>query len=95
MKGNEDKCHLLFFSTDETVQVKVGTALSSSCICDILLAVKIDNMGGISKNPGTKLNSFSSMAQYISPELKSLIINTFSFHSSTIVLSYCFLRCLR
>ena len=42
MKRDEDKCFALF-STDETLQVKIGAALISSSKCEKLLGVEIDN----------------------------------------------------
>ena len=41
LKGNEDKCHV-WLSTDETVQVNIGTANINNGKCEKLLGIKID-----------------------------------------------------
>ena len=41
MKDNENKCHVLL-STNETVQVDIGTAHINDSKCKNLLGVKID-----------------------------------------------------
>ena len=74
IKDNEDKCHLLP-STDETVQVNIGTARIINSKCEKLLGIKIDcklsfddHIGNICKKTGTKLNAFTRVAQYMNVE---------------------------
>ena len=80
IKDNEDKCHLLP-STDETVQVNIGTARINNSKCEKLLGIKIDcklsfddHIGNMCKKAGAKLNALTRVAQYMNTEKKRLII---------------------
>ena len=83
MKGNEDKCHGLP-STDETMQVNIGTVRINNSKCEKLLGIKIDcklsfddHIGSIGKKAGVKLNALTRVAQYMNTEIKRLIMNAF------------------
>ena len=74
MKGNKDKYHVLL-STDETVQVNIGTARINDSKCEKLVGIKIDcklsfddHIGNICKKAGTKLNALTRVAQCMNTE---------------------------
>ena len=82
IKGNEDKYHVLL-STDETVQVNIGTARINKRKCKKLLSIKIDcklsfddHIGNICKKAGAKLNAFTRVA-HMNTEKQCLIMNAF------------------
>ena len=62
-------------STDETVQVNIGTARISNSKCKRLLSIKIDcklsfddQIGNICKKTGAKWNPLTRAAQYTNTE---------------------------
>ena len=68
MKGNEDKCHVLL-STDETVQVNIGTSRINNSKCGKLLGIKIDcklsfddDIGNMWKKASAELNALNRVA---------------------------------
>ena len=78
MKRKEDKCQVLL-STEETVQVNIGTAGVNNIKCEKLLGVKIDcklifddHIGNICKKAGAKLNALTRVVQHVNTEKKAL-----------------------
>ena len=74
-KVTRTKCHILL-STDERVQVNIGTAPINNRKCEkLLLGIKIDHklsfddhIGNMCKKAGAKLNALTRVAQYVNTE---------------------------
>ena len=87
MKGNEGKCQLLL-STDETVQVNIGTARINNSKYEKLFGIKIDcnlspddHVGNIYKKAAAKLKAFTRVAQYINTKKVLIYESPFFRHN--------------
>ena len=74
MKGNNGSCHVLL-STDDTVQVNIGTARINNSNYTKVLGVKSDcklsfddHIENTCKKAGKKLNALTRVAQYMNTE---------------------------
>ena len=74
----------MLISTDEMVQVIIGTAHINNSKCEKLLGIKIDcklsfdnHIENMSKKANAKLNALTRIAQYMNTEIKRLIMNAF------------------
>ena len=83
LKGNTDKCHLIF-STDDPIEISVGVSLIKSSTRERSLGVIIDNklnfdthVYGLSKKANNKLRALARATPYLSLEKKKLLINSF------------------
>ena len=91
MKGNEDKCHVIFISQDN-VRVNISTAQIENSKCQKLLGINIelkltfeDHINRIGKKASAKLNALSRISYYMDPLKRRLLVNyctlTWMFHS--------------
>ena len=82
MKGNTDKCHLIF-SQESDEETCVGESLIENSTCDKVLGIKIDqhlsfhdNVKSICKKASGRLRCLAWLIPYMSVKKRKLIMNS-------------------